>query len=201
MHMPVIGSPAKMEEVELMTLIPEFSREIDAGRVGSVPLTLSLVATDVEREALARRFGLLAIKSLHAQVVLKAEPGSTMIAASGQWHAHVVQCCVVSLEPVSSVLDGPVEALFAPEDIVEAAIVDVDPFMIVPEPFENGRMDIGELVAQHLAMGLDPYPRGTDVVDDMNNSTNRALIGPLVDAAGVAAKGPFAVLASWGSRD
>ena len=28
-----------------------------------------------------------------------------------------------------------------------------------PEPIRAGRMELGELVAQHLSLALDPYPR------------------------------------------
>src|SRR3546814_17044110 len=38
---------------------------------------------------------------------------------------------------------------------VEFTLADEDP----PEPFENGCIDLGEIVVQHLAVALDPYPR------------------------------------------
>src|SRR5262249_9065317 len=73
--------------------------------------------------------------------------------------ADVTQACALSLEPVPAQIDERFAALFggpaAVAGIVDIDLAEEDP----PEPIENGRIDMGELVAQHLALALDPHPR------------------------------------------
>jgi uncharacterized metal-binding protein YceD (DUF177 family) len=71
----------------------------------------------------------------------------------------------VSLEPVEVELDVAVMAMFSDKSTdISAVKIDMemeDP----PEAIENNSIDLGELVAQQLAVSLDPYPRapGTEV--------------------------------------
>jgi uncharacterized metal-binding protein YceD (DUF177 family) len=74
--------------------------------------------------------------------------------------ARVVQSCVVTLEPVvADVADSftlyYAEEVVPPGHAVDLPIEDED----WPEPIEDGRIDVGEAVAQQLALALDPYPR------------------------------------------
>jgi len=44
--------------------------------------------------------------------------------------------------------------------------IEIDPNISeedIPEPMFNGRIDIGELAAQHLSLALDPYPHAEGV--------------------------------------
>jgi uncharacterized metal-binding protein YceD (DUF177 family) len=72
--------------------------------------------------------------------------------------------CVITLEPVAARVFGRFEVVFAPpgEDGKLAEVfVDVeaaDP----PEPLNDGQIDIGEMIAQHLSLQIDPYPRAPD---------------------------------------
>lgn len=147
---------------------PEFSRIVNADAVRRADVTETIEATETERRALAERLELEAIGSLTATVRLRAVRGGQMIRVSGTLEADVVQTCVVTLEPVPAHVSESFEALFAPPSMVEdpGLEIDFDPSLSdedIPEPMENNRIDIGELTAQHLSLGLDPYPHANGV--------------------------------------
>jgi len=81
---------------------------------------------------------------------------------AGAFDAEIVQTCVVTLEPFSVRVTDKLDVLFAQpsffKELTHEAHVDVEE-PDGPEPIVNGSIDLGELVAQHLALSLDPYPR------------------------------------------
>ena len=82
-----------------------------------------------------------------------------MIRLQGRLTADVVQSCVVTLGPVPAHLDVDFEMGFS-ASAVEPAVADLDPLAEEgPEPIPKGVIDLGEAVAQQLAIALDPYPR------------------------------------------
>ena len=143
---------------------PEFSRRVVADSVPTSGLTREITAEAAEREALARRFDLIAIDSLTATLRLRRVRGE-MVRVTGKLTAAVVQACVVTLEPVPEAVEDEFEALFAPPHLVPEEEEEIEVGFAVstedeaPEPMEGGIIDIGELVAQHLSLALDPYPR------------------------------------------
>jgi uncharacterized metal-binding protein YceD (DUF177 family) len=122
----------------------------------------------------------------------------------GRWHltgklaAHVVQTCVVSLEPVAASVDVPVEVEFWPQALVDdLAWRDADEggtqgLLDWPEPIMDGRIDLGPVIYETLATSLDPYPKRDGVSFDWSQ-------GPAEDA-GQAKTGPFAALAALKRR-
>ncbi|MEQ9813489.1 MAG: DUF177 domain-containing protein [Azospirillaceae bacterium] len=138
---------------------PEFSRPIKLTEIGRLK-GFEIEATAEERARLARRFGLDGIDSLTATVdVRKAGPG--LYRVSGSLEAAVRPVCVVTLEPFASTVSEDYEALYAESRAaadLELAEVDLDPDAEDPEPLTGNAIDVGELVAQHLALALDPYP-------------------------------------------
>lgn len=138
---------------------PEFSRPLavdDIPREGSV---LTLEATAEERRRLAERFGLLSLDRLTAALTVTRGASGIPIRVRGRLHASVVQECVVSLEPVPSEINELIEVDYAPaaEDGTEEVFQLDQPEP--PEPLEGDTVNLGELVAQHLSVALDPYPR------------------------------------------
>ncbi len=82
-----------------------------------------------------------------------------MIRLQGHLSADVVQSCVVTLGPVPAHLEVDFEMSFS-ASAVEPAVADLDPLAEEgPEPIPEGVIDLGEAVAQQLAIALDPYPR------------------------------------------
>lgn len=81
---------------------------------------------------------------------------------TGSVQARIGQTCVVTLEPIESLIDEPVDVEFlpgadAPETghVVELADEDEEP----PEPLINGTVDLGALAIEFLLLAIDPYPR------------------------------------------
>jgi len=139
---------------------PEFSRRVELARVGALESTYPISAEAREREALARRFELLSLDRLEAEIRLK-RVGGGMIRLTGRLSADVAQACVVSLEPVASALEQDFTVLYGATELDKIVMVDLE--SDAAEPFDGDAIDIGEAVAQQLALALDPYPRAPGV--------------------------------------
>lgn len=137
---------------------PEFSRPVDIRQADG--LALALVANADERAALALRFALVRIDRLEANLVLVRE-GAT-VGASGTLSAAFVQSCAVSDEDLPVMVEEPVTFRFVPESAgyqpdeeVELDEGDLDEIEYVGTAF-----DLGEAVAQSLALAIDPFATG-----------------------------------------
>ena len=144
----------------MKTPVSEFSRVISVARISPKGIEEMLEAKPSEREALAKRFGLVALPSLKAQVTL-VPAGQQTIAATGTIEAEVVQCCVVTLEPIKSRLEIDVDIVFIPAEAASGHAEASQEAELEEEIeyFAEGKIDIGEQVAQQLGIGIDPYPR------------------------------------------
>jgi uncharacterized metal-binding protein YceD (DUF177 family) len=116
---------------------------------------VTLEATAAERAALARRFGILGIGALRATLRLEPEPGGT-VRTRGTLSAEVEQACIVTLEPVAQRLEAPIDLRILDEGEVPG---DDDPESPDEIESQGGLVDLGEAVAEQLALALDPYPR------------------------------------------
>lgn len=137
---------------------PEFFRPVSVEDIGPDGLDRKIEANAEERERLRERLGLLSLEFLIAELRMAVVPSGISIKISGRYKARYSQECVISLETVESDLDEFLESEFGPA----ADEIDVSLTLDEPEPVEplvDGRIDLGELVVQHLAMALDPYPR------------------------------------------
>jgi hypothetical protein len=137
---------------------PEFPRPVDVARIGSAETVHEIGATPDERAGLARRFGLLGLERLEARVTLRRAPAGRQLHLAGHLSADVTQACVVTLEPVANHVEADFAVVYGdlPENVAEVS-VDLDDASAV-EPWPAGPLDIGEAVAQELALALDPYP-------------------------------------------
>jgi len=125
------------------------------------PKEIHISAKPDERLALAARFGLPSLNKLEATVTLKPTAGGKLIELSGRFQAELTQTCVVTLEPFASSIEEDFRMTFSTEEGKEwddeFSIEDDDP----PECLEGGVIDLGESVAQHFCLALDPYPRSS----------------------------------------
>lgn len=136
----------------------ELSRPYDATRLPAAEQVIE--ASAEECAALAWRFGLVAVQSLAARITLKAD-GPT-VRATGQLKADVVQSCAVSGEDLPVKIAEPIALHFVPpadspesEEEIELEAEDLDEIEM-----EGTRFDLGEAVAQSLALAIDPYLEG-----------------------------------------
>jgi uncharacterized metal-binding protein YceD (DUF177 family) len=173
---------------------PEFSRLVPVDRLGEAEITEEISAEPGERAALARRFGLLSLDRLSATLRLERAGARNLVRIAGRLAAEVTQACVVTLEPVSARLEKDFTLLYdldaaAQGEAEGAREVIVEPEAEEPpEPVGQHGIDLGEAVAQQLAIALDPYPRapGAALPEE-----------PRAGAGGArAAEGPFAALES-----
>ena len=124
---------------------------------------IDLTATDEERAALAKRLGLVGIERLSAHCALDqvsgAKPGS--IRARGRIKAALTQACVASGEPLPAYVDEAFELHFQPEpvrtpdDEIELSGDELDTIF-----HDGSAIELGEAIADTLAVSLEPYPRG-----------------------------------------
>lgn len=165
---------------------PELSRPIRADTLSAAPRTIRVEAGAGERAALARRFGLARLDRLEAQVQIHR--GTPDILAEGRLAADVVQSCVVtdvdvpaSVEESFTIRFRPEPAEAAPEEEIELGEAELDVMF-----YDGAMIDVGEAVAQTLALNLDPYPRAPDAAAALGEA------GVLDEGAA----GPFGALAA-----
>lgn len=138
---------------------PELSRMI---KVRPLPAGAVVIeANPEERTALAARFGLGAVESLKAEVVLDQKPRA--IRATGRLRAAIMQPCAISGEDFPVTIDEPVDLRFveenqrpaSPDEEIELEADDCDEI-----EFSGDMFDLGEAVAQTLGLAIDPYAEG-----------------------------------------
>ena len=161
---------------------PELSRPIDLRQVIDKPVAIE--ATEDERKALARRFALVRIDRLEADVVLTVDGAA--IDAKGRLRAAVVQSCAVSGDDLAVAIDEPLVLRFVPEQEVTETEIELEERELDEIPYAGTSFDLGEAVAQSLALAIDPYAVGPNAEKARQESG-------LLDQA---AAGPFAALAA-----
>ncbi|MEX0693171.1 MAG: DUF177 domain-containing protein [Rhodospirillales bacterium] len=176
-----------------MTDTPELHRPVKADALPAQGRTMNIVATDDELQAIKNRLDLTALRFLEGTITLKPEMGR-QISLHGAIRAEIVQNCVITGDPLTTVLDfalsrvfqedaDPFEGLNNDED--DDAITDPD--IEEPDPIEDGVIDVGEQMVEELALNIPPYPRSpgasvSEIADEPGRSESAA--------------SPFAVLAS-----
>jgi hypothetical protein len=162
-------------------MISEWSVLVDVDSVPTAtPKSFHIEATEDERVDLARRMGILSVERAVADITLQRVRGG-VIHALGTLYADVTQACVISLAPIAESMETEFEGWFGGDDAavsfaraksereakkpgVETEILEES---VDPEPIINGKIDIGELAAQHMSLSLDPYPHAQGVAYEL----------------------------------
>jgi len=151
-----------MREDYMELMEAEFSRMIRAGHIKDIPQEHVLVADTAQRAMLAARFGLPGIALLRGVFILQHER-SGVIAGKLSMQAKVTQVCVVTLEEFEARIDEQTDLRFVPAQILpESEGVELDAETLEgPDeiPYAGDMIDLGEALAEQLALALDPYPR------------------------------------------
>lgn len=132
----------------------EFSHRLPLANVPASGQSLHLSANAEERAALARRFDLLALHALQANVQLTPGPEGVIL-VRGSLSAELDQACGITLAPVRQSIAEPVTWRLLPQGM-EPTDGEDDPDDIESE---QNAADLGEALAQQLSLAIDPYPR------------------------------------------
>ena len=162
----------------------ELSRVVAIEDLGPDGRVIEVVADAAELAALARRFDLVSLDALSATVTVRPTMAGE-IDLAGELTATVVQRCVVSLEPVAGAVGDQFALRYSREFDAADEAFDDGPLI---EPWPGDAIDVGEVVAQHLGLALDPYPRAPEATLPAGSEGSEAAVD-----------GPFAALR--GMRD
>ncbi len=120
---------------------------------------IDLVADEAVRAAVAERLGLPSLERLEAHAILHLKGDS--VRAEGRVIGSLNQDCVITGEAVPAHVDEAFEIAFMPEpqvgrseEEIELESVDCDVVF-----HDGGTIDLGNAIADTLALGLPAYPR------------------------------------------
>ncbi|MCW8836887.1 MAG: DUF177 domain-containing protein [Rhodospirillales bacterium] len=139
----------------------ELSRLVSIPDIPPSGIRLTIEADETERCALAKRFDLVSIDSLSAEVEVNHGPVAKSIRLEGSLCANITERCVVTLQPLSKRIESAFVRVFTtqPEteesDEIEVWLDEDEP----PEFIDAGDLDVGEVVSEQLGLDLDPFPR------------------------------------------
>lgn len=140
------------------------------------------------QDEIARSLGIEALSDLSATLSVREE--GDLVHVLGQVRAKVTQICTVTLEPFAADLSEDVDVYFSENPSADASEPtpgnDAD-WEDPPDAIIAGQIDLGQLVVEHVALGLDPYPRkpgaqfdaGTDVAGGKESESPFAVLNKL----------------------
>ncbi|KZL16737.1 hypothetical protein PsAD2_03354 [Pseudovibrio axinellae] len=152
----------------------------DATRLGNKTKHLKLTLNESDRAQIAKAYDLIELIELEVDLDLRPWRRDGL-AARGHIRANAVQRCVVTLEPVECVINEEFDRTFLPEQDsrgrrrrdddtleVDLDVNESDP----PDYFEGPQVDLGAIICEHFALGLDPFARAKGVEMDEKYAPN-----------------------------
>ena len=141
---------------------PELSRIVRLDEIGRMSGQQHISASAEECAALARRFAYVAIERLEADYAIV--PQGKALLATGRLRAALTQRCIATGEPVTETIDAPFAIRFLREEdeIAPGDEMELDADEVDTVSFSGESIDMGEAVAETLALSVDPYPRRPD---------------------------------------
>lgn len=142
-------------------IAPEFSHPFRVDKIKPGGSHEKGKANAEQRENLARRLGVNGLDNLTFSCdLLPWKKGGAAVKC--QIKAKIRQTCVVTLDEFDSDLDLFVSRYFAhsashtgPDTVLDLEALDDD----IPDPIVDGKIDLGELAVQELALSIDLHPR------------------------------------------
>lgn len=143
---------------------PELSRPLTLEDARRTSRPIVITADADERAALARRFDLIAIDRLEAELLPEVQGDELRL--TGTLTARATQRCVATGTPVKEQVSTPLSLRCVPLARLEAAEaeaeVELDSADLDVIGYERGAVDLGEIVAESLVLALDPWPRSAN---------------------------------------
>lgn len=174
----------------------EFSRRLVIDPWPDAGINVDVTADPEEREALARRFDLVEVRSLRGRGRIERLEHPVELVFRGCLEADVVQTCVVTLEPVPAAIRRAVVRRYrpdrgpgtTPERLETGILLNLDEEDEI-EPLSGREIDLGEALAEELGLSLDPYPHALGAA-----AVEAGELGPHVSLGLAEPSKPFAAL-------
>ncbi len=148
----------------------EFVHNIHSRDIRSAGVNMSVHPSVDDCGELARQLGVVAVSNVTADFLVKPERrfGYRL---TGQISADIRQSCVVTGDPIDSRVDELVDILFLPpaeaDRQAELASAEKETTFSANEDdieaLDKDSIDLAKVIAEFLAIGLDPYPRAPGV--------------------------------------
>lgn len=143
-----------------------FSFPVPVARIPTGGKQFRIEASEEERRAVAARLEIVAVTGLTAELNVRPV-GAEAFAVRGEVSASVVQTDVVTLEPVGQKVHEAVDLTLFPAEGDSRKKEFSNPAGSETaedrDIYRNDRIDLGTIAVEHLALGLDPYPRSQGV--------------------------------------
>ncbi len=156
-------------------------------RVEDIPqsgLELRLAPSESERAALSTFLEVPAIPTLgaHFKLVRKGH----RVRVEGEIVGEVIRTCVVSLDDFPMAIKEVISLVFDEKADPNAELSEEE--ADAPEPLIGGVIDLGGLLSEFTALGLDPYPKKPGAIFSFHDK-------------GDVEENPFAALSALKSKD
>jgi len=123
---------------------------------------MTVKASEAERAALAKRFNVIAIHTLEAEVDFGEENDAVLV--DGTLTATIEQPCAVTRDSLTYKASEPFSLRFVPAgrmpDYEEDAEFELSEEDLDEIEYEGESFDLGEAIAQTLGLAIDPYREG-----------------------------------------
>lgn len=133
----------------------EFSRIYDLSLSSTLKQKYHIYATEEERRALAKRFNIPTIERLEADFSITPDEEGQIFQVMGILSAYIVQQCSVTSNAVDETIDTSLRIKICLGQETENCALDEEDI----EYSQNGKVDLGELMAQYLSLAMEPFPR------------------------------------------
>lgn len=145
---------------------PPFSYLLRVGQLSHDAIEVHIEADAQQRKSLAEFWNVLSLEELSADLRVRRwkKDGVRVL---GEIRGKVTQACVVTLDPVPADISEEIDQTFVPEGSALARVPanDMGEMIIdpdgpdLPDTFSGDMIDLGAIVGEFAAMGLEPYPR------------------------------------------
>ncbi len=155
------------------------SFDVHVARLPRAGMPVLIEADAAQRERLAKIHGLESVESFRAELLVTPWKRNG-VKVSGTVAAAITQACVVTLEPITAMIDEPVSATYLPEDSklgregfgqAGEILIDVEG-ADSPEIFSGDSVDVGALAEEFFGLAIDPYPRRSDASIPVSEETD-----------------------------
>ena len=144
-----------------------FSQIVLADRLGDSEMQVLVQPNADELKKIAEAYDLTGISNLTAQLTLKPWRKSG-VRVVGKLDAKLEQTCVVTLEEFEQEFQDDIDSTFEAvssrprktKDLNEDGEIEIElETLDPPDVMIDGKIDLGALVCEQLALNLDPFPR------------------------------------------